>query len=224
MELPPAGCYTGTMNKNGADQIKRAVLDVDGVLLDCSSAFIRVASEVTGRSFPLVRNAYDFCHRYGLSEDEVQATYEAMRDDEHGWSNLAPLPGAVDAFCRLQRYGYQLHLVTAIPETLKSHRARNLARHGMRPHAIHCAGSARAGKSDIIRQIDPIMFVDDRLSHLNEADFVEHRVLVDCGIDQEGHVACDRIVSVSSLADWVDTWSLRRGYENPSIHATGRKP
>lgn len=192
---------------------KRAVLDVDGVLVDCEGGFVAVGTAALRRPLVKLNNSYNFAIRYNMTEDEVVFVFDAMMDHPQGWGKLDALPGASKAFARLQRYGYEIHLVSAIPEKIRDLRAVSLEAHGMIPDAIHCAGHHRASKSEIIRQINPVMFVDDRLKHLHEAHFVPERVLVDLGDEQDGLTVCDQIIQVKNLASWVDSWALSQGYD-----------
>lgn len=195
---------------------KKAVFDVDGVLLDCETPFLRLATVVLGRPLVALNNAYDFGVRYGLSENEVMRVFEEMKAHPEGWGGLPSLPGAADAFNRLKGYGYEIHLVTAIPEDIRSIRNACLVAHGMVADEIHCAGHHRAGKADIIRAIDPIMFVDDRLRHLHESNFVPYRVFVENDADQDGYVVDESVVCVRNLASWIRSWALARGYDSQS--------
>lgn len=182
------------------------VLDVDGVLLDCDGAFARVAALVLARPVEKLCSAYNLTQRYGLTQDEVDRVWDDMNHHPHGWIGMPALPGAADAFAQLKAMDHEIHLVTAIPETLETMRWECLKGHGMIPHHIHCAGHHAASKSDIVRAIDPIMIVDDRLVHLHGADGVPHRVFVDHGDDQGGLVATAAMHRVSSLAEWVQWW------------------
>lgn len=187
------------------------VLDVDGVLLDCDGGFAKVASVVLDRPIERQTRSYDMKQRYGLTPAETSAVWEAMEQHEAGWKGFDALPGARNAFFRLRAMGHGLHLVTAIPEAIRLLREECLQSHGMTADSIHCAGHMHASKSAIVQQINPVIIVDDRLSHLQGVPFVPYRVWVDNGDEQDGLVVDEEIIQVKALDKWVDAWELIQG-------------
>lgn len=187
------------------------VLDVDGVLLDCDGGFAKVASVVLDQPVAKISNSYDMKQRYGLSPTQTAAVWDAMEHHEAGWRGFDALPGARNAFFRLRAMGHGLHLVTAIPEAIRMLREECLESHGMRADSIHCAGHMRASKDAIVQQINPVIMVDDRLSHLQGVPFVPYRVWVDNEDEQDGLVVDDEIIQVKALDKWVDAWELIQG-------------
>ena len=181
-------------------------LDVDGVLLDCDTSFAFVASFAFGRDVPRLNREYNLTKRYGLTQDETDHVFETMKSHPSGWGGMPVLSGAVEAALRLRELGYALHLVTAISEDLKDLRLECLAQAGLVPDGIHCAGHAYASKANILRELNPVMLVDDRLHHLYDAPFVEHRVWVDHGDHQDGLVVDESLYYTNSLAQWVRSW------------------
>ncbi len=197
---------------------KVVAFDVDGVLLDCEKGFVVVATLMFKKKFTKLNNSYDFGLRYGLSDDQVYMVFEEMKNHPEGWGNLPVLPGAAEAFRKVKEYGCKIHLVSAIPESIRDLRLESLYNHGMVADSIHCAGHHLASKGDILIKLAPVVFVDDRLSHLYSAPFVNERVLIDNGDDQNGLVPTPEIALFDSLSSWVSDWSVRQGYEgNPGI-------
>jgi hypothetical protein len=139
---------------------KSAVLDVDGVLLDFLSAFKRVAAVALARPIPCLNRSYDLRSRLGLSQTEIGQVLESMNNHDHGWKGMPAFPGAANAVSRLRSHGYDIHLVTAIPESLRGLRLACLEANGIVPDSIHCAGHHAASKSEIIQKLAPVMFVD----------------------------------------------------------------
>ncbi len=181
----------------------RVALDCDGVLLNFDHSFARVASEALGRPVIKLNNRYELNDRYGLSDRDFQFAWDALDDHEHGWKNMAILPGAVESVARLREQGASIHLVTGIQNRLAECRLANLLAHAIEVESIHCVGDGKASKTAILRDLRPSVFVDDRLFLLNDADFVPHRAWVDHGDDQHGNRPGPGVVKVDSLHSWV---------------------
>ena len=187
-------------------------LDADGVLLDCDKAFRQVGEDLLQRPLFIQNNAYAFHDRYGISKNDVHNVFDRMIDHPQGWRGMPLMPGADQAFLMLQEH-YDVHVVTAIPERLRAHREENLAAFGLYPTTIHCTGDFSSSKQAIMQQLRPIGFVDDRLWHLHEVDFIDHLVWVDLNHHQDGHVPHDRVYQTTSLLAWTQSWlapSVRR--------------
>ena len=187
-------------------------LDADGVLLDCDNSFRMVGSCLLGRELVKENNQYDLRLRYNVSEEEVNNIFHAMLEHEHGWRGMALIPGAKEAFMILQE-DYDVHIVTAISEDIKKLREESFHRHGMFPTAIHCAGHHASPKTDILRKLNPVGLIDDRLRHLYEAPFIEHRVWIDHGDDQDGLVVDDTLYQAKNILQWVKQWSVSQNRE-----------
>lgn len=164
------------------------VLDCDGVVLDFDLVFPIVAQDVLGREAPLARksNEYSLDLRYGLTRSEMLRVMDAYTDHEKGWAGLPLIEGADEVIRDLRDRGHPIHMVTAIDECIKGHRTENLSRYGIEVDAIHCVGVGNTSKAQVIRQINPIAFVDDRLRLIHECSFVPHRVFIDRGDTQDG--------------------------------------
>jgi len=182
----------------------RAALDCDGVLLNFDHSFARVASDVLRRPVTKLNNRYELEVRYGMTSKDFQYAWDALDDHEHGWRNMTILPGAVEAVQKLQQQGASIHLVTGIQSRLAEHRLANLLSHAIEVESIRCVGDGKASKTAVLRDLKPVVFVDDRLFLLNEADFVPYRAWVDHDDDQHGHTPGAGIARVESLLSWVD--------------------
>lgn len=187
---------------------KDIALDVDGVLLDCDGGFSTVGTHLLGRPVQKVCKSYNMKDRYGLSAEETASIWKAMEQHEAGWGGFNVLPGARNAFFRLKAMGCRLHLVTAIDENIRHLREACMAMHGMVPDSIHCAGDMHASKTAILQAINPIAFVDDRLSHLHSAPFIPNRVFIDNDDEQGPFVVDEDIIHVRSLQQWVNAWEM----------------
>lgn len=183
-------------------------LDVDGVLLDCDLGFRLVAEAILGRKMEPLNSEYDLKVRYQLTAEESAIVFEKMKTHELGWKGMPKLENAIEAALHLQEIGYNIQLVTAIPEELKELRLECLKNYGLIPDGIHCAGHHTASKKEILQKINPIMLVDDRLKHLYECDEVEYRVWVDLNHKQDDGLEFDgtQLFKVKSLHDWVEHW------------------
>ena len=203
---------------------KPFALDADGVLFDCDKSFRVVGSAHLGRELTKLNNQYDLRFRYGVTEEEVNDIFQAMLQHEHGWGGMELMPFAKEAFLILQE-DYDIHIVTAISEDIRALREESLNRYGLFPKAIHCAGHHAASKFDILKSINPVGFVDDRLRHLYESDFIEHRVWIDNGDHQEGLEVDDTLYRAESLLSWVKQWSVSQNRPaRTRLFAVGGKP
>lgn len=181
-----------------------AAVDVDGVLLDFDRAFATVGSSALGRPLIKRNTSYYLAERYGLGPAEVSRVWAAMDDHPMGWQGMPLLPGAANAMSRLKRLGLNLHIVTGINERLVQTRLANLLAHSIEVDSIDCVGEGHQSKVASLLKYRPIMFVDDRLRLLEEADFVPYRVWVDHGDTQDGHVVHEDIIHVRNLETWVN--------------------
>lgn len=183
---------------------KVAAIDVDGVLLDCDGAFAEVASNLLNRPLPKLNTSYNLSKRYDITESEVYETFDYMKTHPRGWASMQDIKGAIKSVKALQDNGWDVQLVTAIPKDLEQMRLTCLATYGFIPDGIHCVGHHLAGKSDVIKEIGASLMVDDRLKHLYEAPFVNTRVWVDHGDEQDGLKFDGSVIKVKSISDFAD--------------------
>lgn len=182
------------------------VFDCDGVVLGFDDHFPQVAQHALGLDAPLVRatNEYTLDLRYGITKAQMELVLDAYMTHPLGWAGLPLLEGAADVIAEIRDRGHPIHMVTGIDERMKELRLDNLKAHGIEVDSIHCVGMGHSSKADIIRQINPIVFVDDRLRLLVESSFVPHRVFIDHGDAQDGLVPGTDIHICKSLHQWYE--------------------
>lgn len=180
------------------------VLDCDGVILGFDAHFPLVGQHALGRDEPLARvcNEYSLDLRYGLSRQDMMKVLDAYMEHELGWRGLPLLPGADEVVADLRDRGHPIHMVTGIDDTMKQLRLENLRTHGIEVDFIHCVGMGHSSKEQVIRQIDPIVFVDDRLRLLKECSFVPHKVFIDHGDTQDALTPPSDVHIFTTLKDW----------------------
>ncbi len=184
---------------------KRIVLDADGVILHFIDKFRECAEDVVGRALQCDNRAYALDEVLGITREEVDQVWRAF-SQTRGWANIEPLPGAQSAIRDLEREGYEIHVVTAIPEEFRSDRIHNFRNFGFSPSSVHCAKHGHDGKSEPIAKLDPLVFVDDRLEHLHGSQHVPVLVWIDLGQTQNPLPECRHDVTVSSLREWTDVF------------------
>lgn len=182
---------------------KRIALDVDGVLLHFLQGFERIAAIALGRSVTRINRAWDLAVAYGFTKAEHDTVWAAC--DAMGlYLDLPVLPGAFEAVQLLTQAGYEVHAVSAIlPKYLKQRRA-NLRAHGFDVAHVHATGDG--SKAPILRELAPIMFVDDQLKHLHAASFIPNRVWLRSADEQfpeEGQVHTHE---ANTLLEFVQHW------------------
>lgn len=85
------------------------VFDVDGVLLDYETSFVK--HMIDG---PVVDPAgTDFDSRYGIDREEISKLIWTFNHAHDQFTKLDPLPGAVEAVNYLNEMGYDIHCITA---------------------------------------------------------------------------------------------------------------
>lgn len=183
---------------------KRAVLDVDGVMLDFVKHFADVAEDVLQRPMSILNNnLYNMTDRLNITSEENTLVWEIF-GKRGEWKNLPPFPGVEEAVQNIIDSGYEIYIVTGIEEFFRKDRLENLQKIGLLPSAIHCVGTGRSRKDMVIRSIDPIFFVDDRLEHLHMVPDVHHLAWIDHG-EQQHPLPGGRVdSSAPSLTKWVD--------------------
>lgn len=163
--------------------MKKIALDVDGVLLDFFPAFDAAASIVLNREVVAKKDEfgmeyYDFERRLG-EPIEIARSILAYMQAAGIYGALEPFQGAAEAVRRIQEAGFQTFVVTAIPEKAKEMRLLNLKNKlDFEPDGIFCVGMGES-KSDVIRNLSPDVYIDDRTDYLAGAPFVYHLGLID---------------------------------------------
>ncbi len=196
---------------------KLIVLDCDGVLLDYNAAYPGVWRRAFGQELP-PRN-HDCYHAAGafgirFTDDRDKARfYEHF--DEHAWSTMPELPGALQACQRLVELGFELLCLSSMPPEFANARLRNL-------HALQFPietviatgryGQAENPKLEDLRRLMPVAFVDDLAHNFSGLPAGIHKALI-----ERGHVdspnlgyASEHDTQHASLSDFVHYWERRQ--------------
>jgi len=192
-------------------------LDCDGVLLDFhlgyASAWARAFGQVPAERDPL---AYWPMDRWEVErlDPERRVLFRAAFD-EHFWTTMPPLPGALEACHRLHDAGFDLVCVSALELEFEAARLRNLRDLGFPIERVIATGNAegkRSPKADAIERLSPVAFVDDYLPYLRGVPGHVHTALVlraPNGSPNEG-VELSLAKSVhDDLPGFVDFWLKR---------------
>lgn len=192
-------------------------LDVDGVLLDYSTAYAKAWEKAFGQH-PVEVNPFAFWphERWGIPwlEGEQLKHFKAQFDEVF-WSTLPALPGAVEACAQLVDAGFELIAVTAIESHWQDARILNLEAHGFRIDRLVATGGALPGrpnpKAAIINELKPVAFVDDYPPYLCDIELDIHTALVrpDHRIWTDSDHSPDARSITPSLLAFVETWLKR---------------
>ena len=187
--------------------MKKIVLDVDGVLLSFMPAFDEAAAIVLKKKILVHKdeNKQDFYHlakRVGTDEKKVDEILEYMQTSGM-YAKFKPLPGVKEALDAIKGAGFHITVVTALPEKAKAMRLANLKEAlDFVPDEIHCVGMGKS-KEAALREVNPDVFIDDRIDYLASAPFVYHLAWCDQKESQKDNLS-QVDVHVHSLKEWVD--------------------
>lgn len=158
-------------------------LDADGVLLDFhlgyAAAWRRAFGQAPAERDPLAYWPMDRWHVERL-DSERRALFRAVFDD-HFWSTMPAIAGALEACHRLQQAGYELVCVSALDAQFEAARLRNLRNLGFPIERVIATGNAegaRSPKADAIEQLQPVAFVDDYIPYMRGVPAHVHTALV----------------------------------------------
>lgn len=158
-------------------------LDADGVLLDYHHAYARAWAKAFG-AIPAVRDplAYWPIDRWDVRrvEGDELAQFRACFDD-HYWSTIPAIPGAVDACHALAAAGYELVCVSAIEAQFQAARLQNLRDSGFPIERVIATANADINvspKAAALHELRPVAFVDDFLPYLRGISSDIHAALV----------------------------------------------
>jgi hypothetical protein len=158
-------------------------LDADGVLLDYHHAYARAWAKAFGHS-PTLRDpqAYWPIDRWDVRrlEGEELATFRNCFD-QHCWSTIPAIPGAVDACHALAAAGYDLVCVSALDVHFQPARLQNLHACGFPIERVIATAHATTDvspKAAALRELQPVAFVDDFLPYLRGIPTDIHAALV----------------------------------------------
>ena len=158
-------------------------LDCDGVLLDFhlgyASAWARAFGQAPAERDPL---AYWPIDRWEVErlDPERRVLFRAAFD-EHFWTTMPPIPGALEACHLLHGAGFDLVCVSALELEFEAARLRNLRDLGFPIERVIATGNAegvRSPKADAIERLAPVAFVDDYLPYLRGLPRHLHTALV----------------------------------------------
>jgi len=161
-----------------------AIVDCDGVCLDYNAVFPEVWLKAFGERLSVVRpDCYHARHRFGIASISPQQHRVFKEHFGAGeWGRMPALPGAVDGCRDLVRAGYEIVCVTAMPAEFQPARLRNLRELGFPIDTVIATGHAQPGanpKLDIVRALQPELFVDDLASNFRGVPDAVHTALVD---------------------------------------------
>ena len=192
-------------------------LDADGVLLDFhlgyASAWQRAFGHAPAERDPL---AYWPMDRWQVERlDATRRSAFRAAFDEHFWTTVPAIAGAVDACHRLQRAGFELVCVSALERELEAARLRNLRDLGFPIERVIATGNAegeRSPKADTIEQLRPVAFVDDYVPYMRGVPGHVHTALVLRAPNGSPNVGVDMALAKSvhaDLAGFADHWLAR---------------
>jgi hypothetical protein len=190
------------------------------VLLDFSLAYAHAWERAFGR-FPGLRqpNAYwpfergDVERLSGERKEQFRAVF-----DEHFWTTVPPVDGALQACHQLVDAGYELVCVSALPPHYGPARQENLRRLGFPIERViatdHEDYATVSPKAAALQALQPLAFVDDYLPYMVGVPTQVHRALINrdpLGSPNQG----EQLQHVSSthahLLEFSDWWLAREG-------------
>ena len=192
-------------------------LDADGVLLDFhlgyASAWQRAFGVVPAERDPL---AYWPMDRWEVDRlDPARRLQFRAAFDEHFWTTVPAIAGAVDACHRLRDAGFDLICVSALELEFEAARLRNLRDLGFPIERVIATGNAageRSPKADTIAALQPIAFVDDYVPYMRGVPGHVHTALVLRAPNGSPNAGPDMALAKSvhdDLAGFTDHWLAR---------------
>ena len=192
-------------------------LDADGVLLDFhlgyASAWQRAFGVAPAERDPL---AYWPMDRWEVDrlDPERRLQFRAAFD-EHFWTTVPAIAGAVDACHRLRDAGFDLICVSALELEFEAARLRNLRDLGFPIERVIATGNAageRSPKADTIAALQPIAFVDDYVPYRRGVPVHVHTALITRAPNGSPNTGADMALAKSvhdDLAGFADHWLAR---------------
>lgn len=192
-------------------------LDADGVLLDFhlgyAGAWQRAFGELPRERDPL---AYWPMDRWEVKRlDEPGRAHFRRHFDDHFWSTVPAIEGAVEACQRLHDAGHLLVCVSALDSEHQTARLRNLRAHGFPIERVIATGNAtgaRSPKADAIDSLQPVAFVDDYVPYMRGVPGHVHTALVLRAPNGSPNAGADMKLAKSlhdDLAGFADHWLAR---------------
>ena len=192
-------------------------LDADGVLLDFHLGYASAWQRAFGVA-PAERDpqAYWPMDRWEVDRlDSVRRAQFRAAFDEHFWTTVPAIAGAVDACHRLRDAGFDLVCVSALEAEFEAARLRNLRELGFPIERVYATGNAageRSPKADTISALQPIAFVDDYVPYMRGVPGHVHTALVLRAPNGSPNTGPDMALAKSvhdDLAGFADHWIAR---------------
>jgi soluble P-type ATPase len=183
---------------------KRIVLDVDGVILDFGNNYINFAEKLLNRKLNPNSSKYPLHELLQIDKSEADFVWSKFSETKQ-WEKIPPFSNVQLAINKLNKLEIDIYIVTAIDNEHKESRLKNLKKIGLIPKGIFCVGSGNQSKHHVIKDINPIAFIDDRLDHLAKSNEVEHLVWIDQKQEQTESFN-NYHVKVDSLYEWTNTY------------------
>lgn len=180
--------------------MKKIVLDTDGVILDFSKHYIMFAEKILGRKLNHNSSKYPLKDLLQVSDKEADYVWEQFNKTNQ-WEKIPPLPDIEKAIEIIKHYGLEVYIVTSIDKEHELARQRNLHSIGLFPKQIICVGANHGHKNQIITEINPIAFADDRLDHLHRSQDIKHLVWINQNQEQIIEFS-NYHAKVDSLYEW----------------------
>ena len=192
-------------------------LDADGVLLDFhlgyASAWQRAFGQAPAERDPQAYWPMDRWHVERL--DPARRLQLRAAFDEHFWTTVPAIAGAVEACHRLSDAGFDLICVSALELEFEAARLRNLRDLGFPIERVIATGNAageRSPKADAIAALQPIAFVDDYIPYMRGVPGHVHTALVLRAPNGSPNTGPDMVLAKSvhdDLAGFTDHWLAR---------------
>lgn len=192
-------------------------LDCDGVLLDFGLGYALAWQRAFGQ-MPIERDPFAYwpIDRWAVERltPERRPLFRAAFD-EHFWTTMPPIDGALEACQRLHDAGFELVCVSALDLEFEAARLRNLQNLGFPIERVIATGNhegARSPKADAIEALDPVAFVDDFIRYMRGLPAQVHTALVLRAPNGSPNVGPDLAWAKSThedLAGFADHWLKR---------------
>ena len=192
-------------------------LDADGILLDFhlgyASAWQRAFGQAPAERDPQAYWPMDRWHVERL--DPAHRLQLRAAFDEHFWTTVPAIAGAVEACHRLSDAGFDLVCVSALELEFEAARLRNLRDLGFPIERVIATGNAageRSPKADAIAALQPIAFVDDYIPYMRGVPGHVHTALVLRAPNGSPNTGPDMVLAKSvhdDLAGFTDHWLAR---------------
>lgn len=182
-------------------KIDSVVFDVDGVILDFHQGFLNASKVVLDKELTEVTKSYNLCKRYNITEEEKNKIWKYV--DEVEIANFPLIKGADLVFNYFKEIA-NVSIVTGIYEKSKIKRIENLEKYGINIEEkdIYCVETGTSSKRKYLQSLNPQIFFDDRLQHLNESEFIPYRVWVNHNDEQHGFEKHETMIETKSIQRW----------------------